>query len=757
MSQWSINPVGSTLLVTIISALLLAALVWISPMLRQLGPKRQTMLIVLRVLVFLLIIMAMLRPTLVNTEMRQHPSTLLVLLDESRSMDVKDSVDGTSRWQLLNKTLSDGKRAIANLGEQVEVLYFTFDGELHALDGDRDNLPELPKDASGKQTAIGASLEELIRRQTGKRLLGVLLLSDGAQQAMAPRDMAPQLPARQLADQGTPIFTIPFGRERGSDQAREISLTDLVVNPTVFIKNELQVTATVQLSGMVNQAVQAELLYEVSPGKMQVVGSKTLRPTKDDELLALDFQYIPQTAGEHKLTVRVEPQPGELVSSNNFLSTFVTVLDGGLNVLYLEGDPRVEQKFLRDSLNTSPDIRVDYESHGQRTRKSWPIDISEALKPGKYNVYIIGDLDSSAFRPEDLRALRDAVEHGAGLMMLGGFHSFWAGGYQNNDLRQVLPLESGNLGGLERQNFDEPIRRDLHLPGPLKMLPDQRYGNSSVMRLAPGDANVTAWKALPPLDGANKFRNLKPTAKPLAVTENGEPLLVSAEPGTGRVLAFAGDSTWQWWLAGQQDAHKRFWRQAILWLAKKDESSGGRVWAKLDGRRFPIGGRVDFIAGAKNAEGAPDAKAEFTAEITLPDGNKRTVQLARKDSGAAGIFSDTNLVGDYQIELKASSGGKAIGETHARFTVYDYDMELSNPAARPAMLASLAKITADVGGKSVSPEQFNELLAEIKNRPQEMEVATEVKQTPWDRPEFFLLLVGLLASEWYLRKRWGLV
>ena len=59
----------------------------------------------------------------------------------------------------------------------------------------------------------------------------------------------------------------------------------------------------------------------------------------------------------------------------------------------------------------------------------------------------------------------------------------------------------------------------------------------------------------------------------LAESDQKQPLLISQMSGDGRVLAFAGDSTWHWWMRGFDAAHKRFWRQIILWLAKKDEAT----------------------------------------------------------------------------------------------------------------------------------------------------------------------------------------
>ena len=113
--------------------------------------------------------------------------------------------------------------------------------------------------------------------------------------------------------------------------------------------------------------------------------------------------------------------------------------------------------------------------------------------------------------------------------------------------------------------------------------------------------------------------------------------------------------------------------------------------------------------------------------------------------------------GDYSIVVTATKNGGAIGESKARFVVFEQDLEMENAAARPELMASLAKMTAANGGEAVAPEQLPALLKRIKEQPRDREVATETKYTPWDRPYFFLIVVGLLCVEWYLQQRWGWV
>ncbi len=504
----------------------------------------------------------------------------------------------------------------------------------------QDGKLELPDEPTGDQTAIGAALDDVLRREreASKRLLGVILLSDGAQRAYAPHDLAPQMPARRLADRGAPLFALSFGQGRGLGQVRDVAVKDLIVNPTVYVKNELSVEANVRVDGLVNQDIPLQLLFEGPGGKMQTVATQELHPAKDGASLGVEMSYVPTVPGEYKLTVRAEKQPGEVVTTNNELSTFVTVLKGGLNVLYIEGALRVEQKFLRRSLDASADIKVDYvRLTAPDKQKPRTLDLVPLFARGKYDVYILGDIDHTWFRDGELAALANVVHQGAGLCMLGGLHTFAPGGYfEVPPLAELLPIV---MNEFDRQPQGEAILPQLHIAGPVQMLPNRRLGTKHfTLQLGPPQANAAVWQKLPPLEGANKFDRLKPSAQVLAETPDGKPLMVAGEAG-GRVLALAVDSTWRWWLAGFATEHKRFWRQVILWLARKDEQSEGNVWVKLGQRRAAPGGRVELTAGAKSPQGDVYSDAELTAEVILPDGTtRRTVHLSHAGDELAGIF-----------------------------------------------------------------------------------------------------------------------
>src|SRR5262249_33521038 len=142
--------------------------------------------------------------------------------------------------------------------------------------------------------------------------------------------------------------------------------------------------------------------------------------------------------------------------------------------------------------------------------------------------------------------------------------------------------------------------------------------------------NTATWRQLPPLKWAYKFAGVKeaPGVRVLLESPQQKPLLVSGEYGRGRVLAFAGESTYLWQMHGKETQHKRFWRQLILWLVKREADDKSDVWVKLDQRRFQPGGRVQVTAGTRTALGDPIPNAALETVVVHPDGHREPLRLS---------------------------------------------------------------------------------------------------------------------------------
>jgi len=756
MTNWSFQPVFSSYWAVILLALGLLALLRVGPSFRQLSLPRRRTLLALRLLVVLVLIVLMLRPTHVSTTAKPQTAALLVMFDRSRSMQLPNVSGGTSRWDAQRTALEQIEPLLQELSHDLEVKVYSYDAGLGPEAWQADRL-QLPAAADGQQTDIGTSLHQAVERELGKRLVGVILLGDGTQTAFQPQIEIYDA-ARELGNRGYPLYTVPFGPTGDTSQSRDVAVENLPEQLSVFVKNELPIRGLIRVRGYVNQQIAIRLTVEDEAGQQQIIDTTRVQADQDNQQLDVSLNYIPQTAGQFRLTLSAEQQPGELVTKNNHLTAFLTVLEGGLRVLYLEGEPRQEQKFIRWALDASPDIDLDFQWFASRLRKDWPVSLGDTFEKGNYDAYLLGDCDSAALGDVNLKQLAAEVERGKGLMALGGYHSFDPGGYQHTPLADLLPVEMDRLA---RQDFGQPDVQRWHVPGPLVMLPVRDH---PVTTLAPAARNEEVWRSLPPLRGANRWSGVKqqPGVQLLAETPEHVPLLVAGEYGAGRVLAFAGDSTWQWWRQGEGELHRRFWRQVVLWLARRDDLTRHDVWIDLPQRRFAVGSRPAFKAGARTAMGDVIADAILSATLRHPNGSSTPLHLTRQDADYAGTIERIAEPGEYQIDVTATdANGGPLGKATAHFEVLDQDVEFGNPAADPDQLARLASLTHDSGGRVVASEQLVSLLEEIKNNPPEMveEVLTkwQLADTWWDAWLVLGTIVALLATEWFLRKHWGLV
>ncbi len=759
MNTWGLDPVGGVWFVTAVAALLTLALL-VGPAGRKLSRRRRLILVALRAGTALLLLLILLRPTLVTTEIQILPGSLVVMVDSSRSMQINDSVGDASRWDVLRQSLADASDQLAELAESWDLKLYQFNQMAEPV-AVEDGAVELPEEADGPQSAIGSALDDVLQREARQRIVAVILMSDGAQRAFAPRDVPPQTVARRLAIDQIPLYTFTFGKSALGLQS-DLRVDDILAADVVFAETPTNIQAMIGADGYMNQTFKVQLLWETSEGEMEAVDTRQVLVQTGKRQYPITLSHTPQQPGEYKVTVQLETPDGELATTNNSQSTFVTVLKGGINVLYLVGSSRVgggpgiEPRFVRGALAPHADINVRYDLLSYRRKR---INIREQLREGKYDVYLLGNVDVTALDDASWRRIAEDVDRGAGLAMLGGFHSFGPGGFRRSPLGSVLPV---SMGLAERQNFGEPPRQDMHLRGPIRFVPTELGGQQHpILQLKDESQTQFDWSSLPPLDGANRLERsqVKPNAQVIAETTGTRrwPLMVAGAWGNGRTLALAVDSTWRWQMEGFGDLQRRFWRQLVLWLARKDAAEDRAVWVRLDGRRYQRGSRVEFSLGATDTDREPLDDATFDVRIEKPDGATAELRATRRGEAFAGSFQETDQPGDYRVTVAATHEGELLGTAEARFTVPDRDMELDQPAAEPTLMASLANLTAESGGAGLAPEDLPELLEQLKSRTKEYEEEISRKRSLWDTWPVFLSLVAILGGEWYLRKRWGLV
>jgi uncharacterized membrane protein len=720
--------------------------------------RRVGIVLALRLLAFLLVLLALLRPSLGVTDANQPPGVLYVLVDYSASGTIADEADNRTRWEALVRHLRDAAPAFRRLRDEghVEIEFWKFAAEALPLN------PDDPGAADGKRTDIGAALHKPFEDRDGRRVpRGLLLLSDGADNGNSRTP--PLAEAARWRTLPCPLHTFSYGKTTTNDRQSDVVLTAIVPEPSpVPIKGELSVKAVIDAFGFQNRQVRVKLLID---GKEVASTVSSLPLTAGNEIRVKTA--APATPGEVKVTVRVEdpnhdgqPLPGEVSAANNEMSTYLTVTKEGLSVLLVDKPRAHEPGSIIDALARDPRIHL-YPVWMRGDRPAAGAGDLFRFDQQQYDVIILGDVTADqvkAVSPDAPARLERLVSKGAGLMMLGGYNTFANADWPATQLKDVLPVEitgpRSEHGQIEVKAKMEPTEAGLRLFSYLLRLSDTVKDPRE------------AWEQLHPLDGMTRLGKPKEgVASVLAASGNGgDPLLVAGQYGAGRTLAFGGDTTWRWIRDEKtQQMHSRFWRQVVVWLARQDDA-GGSVWVKPDTRRLPARSDLGFTTGLNGKGGVPLSGGTFRAEVVAPDGTKSEVSVSRTADGFRGTFTHADAPGEYRLVVRGEGRDEIAkedvrGEASARFLVYD-DVELTNRAANHDLLRKLA---AAGGGAAHRGEELRSFLEEMLRQPLAREKPKQNLFPDWRTTGhsnfllgFFLLFVATLSAEWLLRRRWGM-
>ena len=767
MNTFTLQPVTSVWIVLFLAVCALL-MMFVKPSFSKVTDGQRKTLNLLRTGVVLLALLGLLRPGCVQTEEKFQAGVLLCLLDTSRSMELPHDRDDSTRWDTIVQTMKDNQGRFKELAEkEIDVRFFGFDNEILPLqfDGEQLQLPEKPE---GGETDLASPLFNSTRETRGERLIGVVLMSDGVPTVLNPPVEISQA-VTPLVNMETPLFSIPLGSPADTGQSRDVAITNFAEQHVVNVKNKLLAEATLVSRGYKDQDIRVELVIIDSRGREKVVSPPTIvTPRRASEERTVRIEYKPTEPGEFRMKIRAVPMPDEIALRNNELDAFLTVNDKGLSVALIDGGMGWEQSFMRRSLATAEFLDLQFVPIYPAEREAGPRDLTELFEDDSIDVFILSNIDSRLIydkktAPAGLDALYEAVtERDKGLLMLGGYHSFGPGLYHQTPLAEILPIE---MKSTERQDFNADIVRRYHISDELKMTP---ASNHRLTRL--GDESV-GWSNLPPLAGANRFAAVKKDA--LVVLESDDqaahPLLVESSNG-GRILAFAGDSLWRWNMKGLKEhartfkpEYDKFWRQVILYLAFWDERNDESISIDFPQRRFQPKGRVRFGVAAQSITGETLTDVKYKAELTQPDGQKQLVAVTGSGPGNWSEVERDMIAqpGVYLIQVQGERNGKSLGKAQRQFVVMDRDVEKSNPVADVERMDWLAQQTSDFGGRMIEPGQLSEVLDLMIEDPPVAKVQIPTKwkfgETLGSSLGFLLMFVALLATEWVLRKKWGLV
>ena len=721
-------------------------------------PARGGFLLLLRTAGILACLLVALEPALELRQVTRLPNRVAVLVDASRSMEVRPPDGGPSRAEraaaLVERAapLFDGWR---HDGHEVDLLGF---GETVAP----ANPTSLRAPPTADATRIGEALGDVRARYAGRDLGAVVLISDGIDTGRigeGPVDAATRATVEAL---GVPIHTVGMGEK----SLRDLSVAAVLADDFAFVRTPVSIEAVIRQTGLPDRQVEVTLERDGRPVATRGV---TLRGDRSEEKIA--FDWLPDHPGNFVFRISTPVLAGEALASNNQQSFTLKVIRDRVRVLHLSGRPSWDERFLRAMLRRDPNVdlvsffilRTEFDdqpmNHNELSLIPFPTFeiFEEQLR--SFDLVIFQNFNYAPYGVEPfLPNLRDYVDGGGALAMVGGDLSFASGGYGATVLRDVLPVELPVAPPTPTGAPDADLTTDAFRP---KLTTEGRTHPVTSLLLDPHE-NELRWARLPPLEGINRVPRARAGTATLLVHPSHKgsdgrpaPVLVAGEVGKGRTLALLTDTGWHWGFvaAGDGDdgrAFQRFWENAIRWLVRDPALTLLRIELdRLEYRRNqPVGVRVR----AMHADYSPAPNVEVTLEVTAADAGGdppvlRTLHATTDADGEAQIDVGLLPTGAYRIKGRATVDSRPVTEEQT-FVVRAGGPELDDVAARDRVLRELAQLS---GGSYAFEE-----LGHVAVRPsREVRVGRQETVEIWSTPPLLLLALALLTVEWVLRRRAG--
>lgn len=711
------------------------------------------------------------QPMLRGERIDVTPSVVAVLIDESGSMAIKDrwqdrklreeliralsdgTAGGVSRSEALFKLVNrDGSSALKALLERHAVRVYRFGSEARGADLPRggldrpaaggETLPLRPAAPRDEQTRLGDVLDAVREDLTGQPLAGVVLLSDGGQNAGED----PVAAARRLAEMGVPIHTVGFG---DPTPPHDLAVVSLLTDEVVRKGDEVVVSVSLRQRGYSGKT--ASLTLRLGD---RVLRRLPVRLGPEGRKQDVTLSFTPNEAGARTLVASLDTLPGEMTTANNRKAWPVRIIDKRLKILYVEGYPRWEYRYLknailrdRTTLFSCMLVEADPSLGGEGNQPIYGFP-RERRALFEYDILILGDIPREFFSQQDLKNIREFVEERGGSLITMAGELFLPWQYRGTDLDAVLPIPA------------PPSRKEILFREPFQLALTEAGARHPMMLLVPDvEANRNVWHGLPGMYWCGVAERAKPGATVLAEhpTQRGLdgkiPLLAVQQVGEGNSFMTMVDSTWQWRYRVGDKHFYRFWGQVIRTMTPHDLPGANRFTRlTADRTTLNLGEKVVIRARLLSPSYKPIRAREVQAEMERTDGQRFPVRL-EPVPGAAGIFAgewQPTLPGAYKALLRGEGGERR--ESITNVVVEEASLEQENPEQNRALLRRLSAIT---GGQYLSWADYSRLPNLIRDRSQE--VSTRVEHTLWDAPLPISLFLLLLVAEWLLRKRKGLL
>lgn len=807
--EWSAMPKHDLALLLLCSVLLAAVgVLWLYKKEgRSLTFPVRAGLAALRMVVLLGVVAMLLEPVIVFSKLEWVPSNLVVLRDVSGSMELKDAYpdqnqasrisaalklggptelrDRTRTWlaeRALENGLLDALRG--NGDRQVDIHEFA--AQMSAGTTTRPSTPEAapppaaspdasdppagqaPRpstDANGidrSATAIGTVIRQAIAAYRGQPLAGILLISDGQNNAGETASKA----AEFAAGEGVPIVALASGTPEGPRNAK---LTKLEVSPVVFVKDPNPVRVVLESRGLAKSPATVVLERRREGGQWEEIGRQPITLEEEGQVQTVPFEFKEDRPGKMELRATITDVGPELTTDDNVAVAEVRVIRQKMKVLFIAGSTFPEVEFLRNSLMRDQGISAStwlmaadaaYEQPGDPPIRRLP-NTQEELDD--YDCVVLYDPDPAGWPINFPQMLEDFVgKAGGGLVYICGERetknlfdrqddpaNAWLsmlpvvvepGLYQTEVSMKLSSREAWNLD-ITPEGRADPIFQFSTKPEDneqiLSGLPGM-YWHFPVTRAKPG-ATVLA------RHGDPRMRN-----------EHGPHVLLATQlVGPGRTVFIAFDSTYRWRYLDEQ-YFDGFWARVVD-RAGRNKMLGGRYPYTLstDRSSYRPGSQVTLTARFDNPNdrdaGLDSLHGEF--EVAGQDPTQITLTPRHNESGTFEATFPVSHPGPHTVRVW--SGDPDV--KGAKAATLQFQVELPNlEYDRPTLdLATLNSIAKPGGGAVYDLTQADQIPAAFKVK--RVARILEDRHEIWDAPVLVLTILAAVFAEWILRKKYRMV
>lgn len=722
----------------------------------------------MRLGLLLLVIMLLNRPVLNLNQSRVEPSVLAVLIDDSISMRVRDVVwndrgEPISRLQaVVNVLTEDDQKLIRKLAEKHELRFYRFSSTAVPIHADIETLPQVLQtlEPTGQSTQVAGSIRSVLQELQGRRLAGVVIFTDGRDTPAQP----PSASLSMLRGFDTKVYPVAVGTDQ---PARNIEIQSVDVQEAVFRGDIVNVRTTLRVTGLEPiHPITVQLLDQSTESLVRGLDDQPVQrtiPVDADGPVEVELQFKPEQVGELDLIVQALPVPGEVDEADNARSIRIAVLDAQINVLYVDGYPRWEYRYLRNELMRDSTVMVSllltsadpsFRQEGDRPITRFPVNMEELMD---YDVVLFGDVDPRQFSDRQLQLVHDFVAvQGGGFGMVAGPR--WSPqAFRGTPIEPLLPVDVsrvrsepwGTTGGTIAEGFRPVLTKAGSESGVFRFFPDRaqndRFLAEQIQPLFWYVRNVT------PKPGVGEVYAEHPTDT--GSDGRRAPLLVFGRYGAGRTMFSGIDDSWRWRFYTGENVFNTYWIQQLRELARGRKLGQRKATFVAQRPVHELGQQVRVSLRLLDPALLTQVPDQLRAEVLDEQGLLIGHQLLTRSGTFTNTFQGSwtaDRTGRATIRLPSLAPG--IDPMDVQVEVIVPRLELAMPQVDSAALALLASETL---GQNLTLAQASEILPTIPSAAKVIPV--DVAEPLWDAPLVLLLFVGLITCEWVTRKMVGMV